>query len=336
MTNAPLTFDSAVAAFASAVRARDSEGSQRCFETMIAAFQQADEAGLRCGGPELAAVLPEIPPGPRSTAAVLVGACVERGADPSRCAPPVLDGAREALTLALDFAERWKAAGDDALPDPEAAAPQGELAGRFGEDAVVAWWTAGQWEMACVAMLNSAAVRARVPARAERQRLARELYEVTGGDFKCLHYALLVLDDEPLVVLDRASRAGWLMRMHGLGDNFQLHTLLAGVLIGGGHLPGEAPEPDAVAVCRTEPGQITTSGSFNLVAPDGTWVWNEGTPSDIPVVDGARLLVLDPPAYQRGWPAGRFFPGIPGDLVLDRALTAQEAEGWFAHVAPSK
>ncbi|GAA2488272.1 hypothetical protein GCM10023100_08590 [Actinocorallia cavernae] len=65
---------------------------------------------------------------------------------------------------------------------------------------------------------------------------------------------------------------------------------------------------------------MLTTGSFNLVSPTGEWVWNEGTPADIPVVDGARLLVLDPPPYQRSWPAGRFFPHMSGDLVLERVL----------------
>ena len=77
-------------------------------------------------------------------------------------------------------------------------------------------------------------------------------------------------------------------------------------------------------------------GSFNLVAPDGGWIWNEGTPSDIPVVDGVRLLVLDPPPYQRGWPAGRYFPNMPGNLVMERVLGGGETAGWFAQVADAK
>ncbi len=79
------------------------------------------------------------------------------------------------------------------------------------------------------------------------------------------------------------------------------------------------------AVCRDRPGQVDTTGSFNLVTPSGAWVWNEGTPSDIPVVDGVRLLVLDPPPYERSWPAGRFFPHMTGDLVLERVLGEEEA-----------
>jgi hypothetical protein len=78
--------------------------------------------------------------------------------------------------------------------------------------------------------------------------------------------------------------------------------------------------------------KIITGGPFNLVAPDGTWIWNEGTPSDIPVIGKVRVLVLDPPQYERTWSAGRFFPGIPAGLTLVRTLTPDEVELWFEHV----
>ncbi|CAL9656193.1 hypothetical protein SUDANB176_06801 [Streptomyces sp. enrichment culture] len=78
------------------------------------------------------------------------------------------------------------------------------------------------------------------------------------------------------------------------------------------------------------------TGSFNLVAPGGEWVRNEGTPTGIPVVDGVRLLLLDPPPCERGWPAGRFFPGMRGDPVLERVLGAEETRQWPARCAPAK
>ncbi|NEE61195.1 hypothetical protein G3M55_93900, partial [Streptomyces sp. SID8455] len=90
------------------------------------------------------------------------------------------------------------------------------------------------------------------------------------------------------------------------------------------------------AVCRETPGQVDTVGSFDLTAPDGGRLWNEGAPADIPVVDGVRLLVLDEPSYRRSWPAGRFFPGMRGDVILERALEQEETERWFALVSPAK
>ncbi|MFD8791322.1 hypothetical protein [Streptomyces vinaceus] len=50
-------------------------------------------------------------------------------------------------------------------------------------------------------------------------------------------------------------------------------------------------------------------------------------------MDGVRLVVLDPPAYRRSWPAGRFFPGMTGELVYDRALEPEESAALLARIA---
>lgn len=336
MIFARATFTGAVANFEAAVRAQDSRASGKSFEKLQQTFRRADDAELAAAAPRLAALLPEVPAGPRSVVAVIVGACVERGADPAGCAPAVLAEVGKALAGSAEFVERWAATGGGDLPHPDGGDPGAEVVARVGADAAQAWWSLPQWEMATVAMLGHRAVRAHMDGRQELVASARYIAEAGGDDLKCLIYALLVLDDEPLVVLHRQSRSGYRMRMSGLGDNFQLHTLLAAELVGAGYVPGEVPSAEAVAVCRNASGQAPTTGAFNLSAPDGTWIWNEGTPSDIPVVDGVRLLVLDPPPYPRGWPAGRFFPGMPGELVLEGVLNATETESWFTRISDPK
>lgn len=331
-------FIEAVEGFEAAVRNRDGNGSQRGFQELHRSFTGAGGREIAEGGERLAALLPELPYGPRGLVAVIVGACVERGADAQRCAPAVFAGLAEALEAAGEFCERWEASGGGDFPEADDADPDPGIVERVGHRAALGWWTLPKWEMASVAMLNHREVRTGLDG-ADRAALFDALGVVekaAGHDFKCLGYALLVLDDEPLVALDRPSGTGYALRMTGIGDNFQLHTLLADVLIGGGHLAGRAPSAKEVAVCRDAPGQVPTTGSFNLATPDGSWVWNEGTPVDIPVVDGVRLLVLDPPPYERGWPAGRFFPGMTGDLVLERVLGAEETARWFARVSPAK
>jgi hypothetical protein len=327
-------FAGAVADFEAAVTARDAKRSGKAFVRLQETFGQARESELLDGGPRLAAVLDQAPPGPRAVVAVLVGACVERGADAERCAPGVLAGLRWALEHALVFTEAWAATGGGALPDPDGGEPGPELVERAGSDAAVGWWTLPQWEMAAVAMLNHPGVRRAAGSRGEALRLLGAVERASGLELKSLSHALLVLDDEPLVALHRTSGTGYLLRFSGIGDNFQLHTLLADALIGGGHVEGRAPSSQEAAVCRETPGQVGTVGSFDLVAPDGELIWNEGTPADIPVVDGVRLLVLDEPSYRRSWPAGRFFPGMRGDVLLERALGPEETERWHAHVAP--
>jgi hypothetical protein len=77
------------------------------------------------------------------------------------------------------------------------------------------------------------------------------------------------------------------MTISGIGDNFQLHTLLAATLIGDparGLIPGTPPHPAWFAAATdgemAPPGGIR--GQFNLVDATGEWIWNEGRPADIP------------------------------------------------------
>ncbi|MEU2429981.1 hypothetical protein ABZ611_10755 [Streptomyces sp. NPDC007861] len=329
-------FLGAVSAFENAVRTHDADAAERAFAQLHAVYAKAGDGEFREAGPRLAALLDDVPQGPRAMAAVITGACVERGADAAACAPGVLAGAQEAFAAAEAFCARWAETGGGELPDPENDALDDEVVARTGYEQAIGWWTLPQWEMASVAVLNAKAVRQGSGGKAGLLARVERVAEASGHEFKCLAYALRVLDDEPLVVLHRESGTGYAMRMSGLGDNFQLHTLLAGALIAGGQVSGDAPSAREIAVCRDAPGQTPTTGVFNLVGADGGWIWNEGTPSDIAVVDGVRLLVLDPPPYQRGWPAGRLFPGMHGDLVLERVLDAREAADWFAKVAPAK
>ncbi|MDT7840490.1 hypothetical protein [Streptomyces justiciae] len=330
-------FLDAVTGFETAVRGQDPDGAERAFQELHRSLGEAGPQETVQAAPRLAALLPEVPPGPRGVVAVIVGACVERGADPRPCAPYVFVELAETLAEIGEFCDRWQETGGGDHPHPDDSDAHPALFERVGPEAALAWLSLPQFEMACLALLNDPGVRTALDKslRARLVRAVTAVEETTGHQFKCLKYALLVLDDEPLVVLHRPSGTGYRMRMGGIGDNFQLHTLLADVLVGGGHVPGRAPSPQEVAVCRDAPGQVHTVGSFNLMTPGGEWVWNEGTPSDIPVVDGVRLLVLDPPAYERSWPSGRFFPNMTGDLVLERVLDEAETRYWLGGCVPA-
>jgi hypothetical protein len=171
-------------------------------------------------------------------------------------------------------------------------------------------------------------------------------------------WALLqVLDDEELLVLDPALRRGYIVMISGIGDNFQLHTLLADALIGDprhGWLPGRRPDPRVIAVARDAPLQededstMVAEGSFNMVnwtglACDGTvltgtgahthWIWGEGVPADILPFAGTRVILLAPPAYARSWNATRRFPLMPAELTVRRQLSLEEAETWLHRFA---
>ncbi|OKJ74333.1 hypothetical protein AMK32_35610 [Streptomyces sp. CB01883] len=327
-----------------AVATRDGGRTERAFNAAMSGLQSARPADCVPAGPRLAALLPAFPPtGPRPMLATMAGFCVERGADPAACAEPVLDGTYRDLLDALEFARRWAAVGGagDELPEADEEIIDDALMARLGGEAdealrlALAWCSVEQWQPPALAVLcRSTEVRrqhasALLPA-------CRDLAALERHDLKCLAYALAILDDEPLVVLHRPTGTGFEVRIGGIGDNFQLHTLLAHVLVGGGHVPGTPPSAESVRLATDpKPAQGRTgavaTGAFELFAPDGERIWNEGLPDDIPVVEGHRLLVLDEPTYSRSWNADRFFPMLPGTAELTRVLPADEVQTWSTH-----
>ncbi|MEU9736397.1 hypothetical protein [Streptomyces sp. NPDC048002] len=329
-----------------AVGARDGDRTERAFTTMMNLVQAASGAELSLAGPRLAALIPAFPPtGPRPMLAMAAGYCVESGADPAACAEPILGGVHQDLLDALEFARGWAAGGsaEDELPEPDGKIIDDALLARIGGDEhealrlALAWCSVEEWQPPALAVLcRSTEVRRRYAS--EVLPACRELAALQRHDLKCLAYALAVLDDEDLVVLHRPTGTGFEVRIGGIGDNFQLHTLLAHVLVGGGHIPGTAPEPEGVRLATDpEPAQgrtqVVATGAFELLAPDGERIWNEGLPDDIPVVEGRRLLVLDEPLYERSWNADRFFPHLPGTAELTRVLNADETRLWFARTS---
>lgn len=310
------------------------------------AVQSASDAECVLAGPRLAALLPAFPPtGPRPTLAMAAGFCVERGADPAACAEPILGGVHQDLLDALEFARRWTSTGaaENELPEPDEKIIDDGLLARLGGDRheaarlALAWCSVEEWQPPSLAVLcRSTEVRRRHAS--EVLPACRDLAALERHDLKCLAHALAVLDDEPLVVLHKPTGTGFEVSIGGIGDNFQLHTLLAHVLVGGGQVPGTAPSAAGVRLA-TDPRpaqgrtQTITTGTFELLTGDGERIWNEGLPGDIPVVEGRRLLVLDEPTYQRSWNADRFFPHLPGTAELTRVLTADETRAWFAHTS---
>jgi len=330
-----------------AVEARDGGRTEQAFGAVLNGLQQAAGDELAVAGPRLAALIPGFPPtGPRALLAMAAGYCVESGADAVACAEPILAGVRQDLADALEFVRRWRAGGGDAgeeLPEADGKIVDDALRARLGGDPyeatrlALAWCTVGEWQPPALAVLcRSAELRGRYGA--ELLPACRELAALERHDLKCLEYALAVLDDEPLVVLHRPTGRGFEIRIGGIGDNFQLHTLLAHVLVGGGHVPGTAPTAESVRLATDpEPAQGRSDalavGTFELLAPDGGRIWNEGLPDDIPVVEGRRLLVLDKPLYERSWNADRFFPHLPGTAELVRVLPEEEAGVWFGRTS---
>jgi hypothetical protein len=150
------------------------------------------------------------------------------------------------------------------------------------------------------------------------------------------------LDDEPLIVIDPRTRRGYALTMSGIGDNAQLHILLADRLIGDpgqGLLPGDRPARSWVKAATDGDPHLGPADAairrFGLFDGRGTYVSPEGMPADIRPLDGTRVLVLHPPNGTYGMGVGRVFEQMTPALRLDRVLESAETEHWLTRVAPA-
>jgi hypothetical protein len=151
-----------------------------------------------------------------------------------------------------------------------------------------------------------------------------------------------VLDDEPLVAIDHQTGRGFRLTMSGIGDNFQLHTLLADRLIGDpkrGLLAGEPPAPAWVAAATNAPPRLPLDNAiqrrFRLFDATGAYIYPAGRPADIAVLDGIRVVVLYPPLGNYRWTGGRTYEHMMPTLTLDKVMTEEEADTWRTRIAPA-
>jgi hypothetical protein len=301
----------------------------------------------------LAPVLADVPFGMGGDLAQIAGSMVDYGTDPAIALPILVGRAAEAMEQAARFSALYGAAFGD-LPDagdPDligstleqfvATAPERGMDQQDAYLLVQAWFAGGQWVQPVLYLSQRKDVRIALP---ERARLTAAV-EAMREHIETAHWLcglLLVLDDEPLLVLHRATGRGYRVTISGIGDNFQLHTLLAAALIGDesrGLLPGE--RPSEVEIAAASDGEDLTPaggirGNFNLVDAYGEWIWNEGRPADIPKLEGIRVVVLDPPPYQRSWNAGRPYPLMRPEVTVTGLLPPDEAGHWLGLVKPSQ
>ena len=206
---------------------------------------------------------------------------------------------------------------------------------------------------AAVAMLaRSSAARVRARQMAELRDLAEPLTGV-HDHAAYLVEMLDVLDDEDVVVIHPEEKLGFRVRLRGVADNFQLHTLLTAALIGDpfdGWISGRPVTPRVAAAARDRPAPdgLVAAARFDLfqwraLQPDGTlplgldgsdhWLWPEGRPVDIEAFEGTRVVLLGPPAYPRTWDAARRFEAMPADVTVVEKLPRPVVDEWLRRIA---
>lgn len=131
--------------------------------------------------------------------------------------------------------------------------------------------------------------------------------------------------------------------MSGIGDNFQLHTLLAHRLIGDparGLLAGDPPTPGWVDAATTGAPLLSADQAaqrrFRLYDATGEYIYPEGRPADIAVVDGVRVIVVYPSLGDYRWTTGRVYQHMVPTLTLDHVMNRDEVEAWRARITPAR
>lgn len=279
---------------------------------------------------------------------VLAGALVESGAPAGQVGLEVLRQLGSYGQAAVAFMHAWDKTGGGRLPEPgETSGEQEkrveEVLGENAPLATIGWWTSLRYGLAAKAMVSDASVRAALRADAGALEGLTQIVHALSTrlhEFVELGELLRMAEVEYLLVLDRVSWRGFRVRIDGVGDNFQLHTLLADALVGkeGRRLDGNRPDPRWTAAYLdgvADPLADVVTGEWDLVGGNGEWVGNEAEPADIPVVDGERVLVLEPQSLTRPWRAGRRHPHIPGSLQVVGELAVDEATAWWSRMHPA-
>ncbi len=334
-----------------AFRDRDPDRVDELLPQVAVAARQADADEVQDALARLTRVLADVSYGIGGEVVQIAGVLANRAPDLSVLLPALVYRVTEVMEDAARFAAVWgESLGDP--PDPEdpnqimsvftrltPVAARSGIGEREARKLVEAWYAGSKWVQTLLYLMQRKDVRVALPSL-ERLTAAIQAVRERIGVAHWLYGLLLVLDDEPLTVLHRPTGRGYRVVISGIGDNFQLHTLLAARLIGDearGFLPGERPSAVEIAAAADGPDLTPAdgiTGVFNLVDGFGDWIWNEGRPADIPRLAGERVVVLDPPPYLRSWNAGRVYPLMRPSLEVQRVLAAGEAERWLGLVKP--
>jgi hypothetical protein len=168
---------------------------------------------------------------------------------------------------------------------------------------------------------------------------------------------LAMPDDETVLVLHPARRAGYRLLVRGIADVAQFHVLLAGAITGHPHegfLPGPTMPERLVAACREEnptlPSGVPAVANlpWQLFRPaalggDGTlpqgfrgcphWIWGSEALASVPRVDGERVILLGEPTIGTAWEVERRFPAMPAELRLLEVLSPFVVSGHLSRLA---
>ncbi len=231
---------------------------------------------------------------------------------------------------------------DDVLDQMKRNLNRAQIPAEEADALAVAWFSVTPWLETLVVAAQPTDGRVALSARDELMEALATINEDYADQFPLAYWLdgiLRVLEDEPLVVIHRSSGRGYRLTIGGIGDNFQLHTLLADRLIGNagdGLIYDVAPDPAWVAAAST--GDIEVAGGikaqFELADAYGDLLSYEERPTDIPKLDGVRVVVLDRLQHPQTWNAGRLYAQMPPTVRLDAVMSAEDSARWMERIQP--
>lgn len=267
------------------------------------------------------------------------------GPDPAVAALPLLRALRDTVPAAAAFAdtchqlarqaERRQSPPAYFFHHAFAQPPVLSDLDRFGPAVVrerpdlAATWTDLSDRCADAVSLARASAAVRRVARAVPGLIERisELADDHAGCRK-LRDALAVADDFPLTIIAPNVNCGWRFLLHGVADLHHLHGLLADT-VGPGANPIDADGLTTLRYQFVRPSGLRPDGTLPT-GPVGVdhWLWGHERPTELPAVQGERLLLLTDAPYPRAIPAAPDDPDIPARLELLEVLSAEQMAGW--------
>ncbi|GAB6010577.1 hypothetical protein [Viscerimonas tarda] len=189
-----------------------------------------------------------------------------------------------------------------------------------------------------------------------KSQLAEKVAQLSEYNQGCYWFNTLfkVLFDEKIVVIDLDTKKGFTASMSGVVDNFQLQLLLMGmpelndkIAISADFLSvinGSGPQSSGQAIVGKwnmytssllqKHGWKELIGNKKLVVDKAkdysdSWIWGEGIPADIPVVNGYRVILLGLPSYQRSIQIQRTFKNLAAEVAIEKILSDEEIAAWI-------
>ncbi|MFJ4658234.1 hypothetical protein ACIP5Y_43780 [Nocardia sp. NPDC088792] len=153
-------------------------------------------------------------------------------------------------------------------------------------------------------------------------------------------------DDLELLVLDPKNRRAFEFRLTGVRDRlYHAYALLQDALLqhtGPGYLDAEPVDPAVVRYARNhaltqaefEARTLLDHQRFNFTFPGGLFMPGSGSPFELPLHDGRRVLVVEPKGIHFGWnPADMYgiaHQALKASADLTRELDPAAAEALLA------